>query len=84
MPSPIIEAVTYHHEPWLCSQLAFSVTDAVYVANLIDHQRQAGLADGWAEPINLDYLRLIGVADHLESWQRSHKATLSEELAHVG
>jgi putative nucleotidyltransferase with HDIG domain len=84
LPSPIIEAVTYHHEPWLCSQSAFSVTDAIYIANLIDHQRQSSLADGWSEPINLDYLRPLGVTDQMEGWLRNHKAVLAEELAHVG
>lgn len=84
LPSPIVEAVTYHHEPWLCPQSAFSVTDAIYIANLIDHQRLNNLADGFSETVNLDYLQAFGVAELLESWMRSHKATLAEDLAHVG
>lgn len=84
LPSPIIEAVTYHHEPWLCSQSAFSVTDAVYVANWIDHQRQNSLADGWTEAMNDEYLQSFGVAGQMDSWLHSHKATLAEDLANVG
>lgn len=84
LPSPIIEAVPYHHEPWLCSQSAFSVTDAVYVANWIDHQRQDSLADGWTEPVNIEYLQSFGANEQMESWLRTHKATLAEDLANVG
>jgi putative nucleotidyltransferase with HDIG domain len=84
LPSPIIEAVTYHHEPWLCTQSEFSVTDAVYLANLIDHLRQASLSDGWAEPINEEYLQSFGVVEQIDAWMRVHKATLAEEPVHVG
>jgi putative nucleotidyltransferase with HDIG domain len=84
LPNPIIEAVTFHHEPWLSVQQGFSVTDAIYIANKLDKQRMCSMADGYVEPLDMDYLAERGVADMLPQWQLQHHAVLAEELQNVG
>jgi putative nucleotidyltransferase with HDIG domain len=84
LPNPIIEAVTYHHEPWLAVEEGFSVTDAVYIANNLDKQRICNLADGYAEPLDMEYLTQRGVAEQFPQWQMQHRSIMSEELEHVG
>ncbi len=84
LPNPIIEAVTYHHEPWLSVEQQFSVTDAVYIANHLDKQRMCSLADGFSEPLDMEYLAQRGVAEQFPQWQAQHQAILAEELQHVG
>jgi putative nucleotidyltransferase with HDIG domain len=72
IPNPIIEAATFHHEPWHCLSDEFSIISAVYIADAIDHQFCCGLGDGWREELNMDYLERIGVVDKWPIWAAMH------------
>jgi len=68
IPNTIIEAATFHHEPWQCLSDGFSITSAVYIADAIDHHLCCGLGDGWRENINMAYLEQFGLTDKWHKW----------------
>jgi putative nucleotidyltransferase with HDIG domain len=83
LPNPIIEAATFHHEPWLCPTEKFSVASAVYAANNIDHQLCAWLKTGAAEPPDHDYLEKLSVIQEWPQWRAKHLQVNVEELEYV-
>lgn len=68
IPNTIIEAATFHHEPWQCLSDEFSTTSAVYIADAIDHQLCCGLGDGWREDIDMDCLEQFDLTDKWHKW----------------
>jgi putative nucleotidyltransferase with HDIG domain len=84
IPNTIIEAATFHHEPWLCLSNEFSIIWAVYIANAIDHLLCCGLGDGWYEGIDMDYLERLGVTDKWSQWCGMHLPVEVGEYEYVG
>lgn len=84
IPNTIIEAATFHHEPWQCISDGFSITAAVYIADAIDHQFCAGLGDGWRENIDTDYLEQLGLTDKWHKWRQMLLPVEAGEYAYVG
>jgi len=68
IPNTIIEAATFHHEPWQCLIEGISITSAVYIADIIDHLFCCGLGDGWCEDIDTDYLEQLKLTDKWKKW----------------
>ncbi|HWP84975.1 MAG TPA: response regulator [Terriglobia bacterium] len=71
-PDVITEAVAYHHTPARVPHCAFDVTAAVYVADLLAHECEAATAPSRAlacSPVDLDFLRQLGVDGHYEGWK---------------
>ncbi|MCK5566163.1 MAG: HDOD domain-containing protein [Planctomycetes bacterium] len=83
LPNDIIEAVTYHHEPWHCINTEFSISTAVYAANAIDHYLCCGIGDGWFEGEDVGYLERIGVCDRWSKWQKLHLPIETQEYEYV-
>ena len=79
LPNSIIEAATFHHEPWQCPGDEFSIVSAVYAANVIDHQLCSSCGDGWFEGVNTDYLEQLSVIDRWPQWQKMHLPIEVEE-----
>ena len=84
LPSPIIETVTFHHEPEHCLQPGFSVITAVHVADAIDQELCCQLGGGWPESLRMEYLDKIGVAECVDQWRAIHLPSLEEAPQHVG
>ncbi len=65
LPSPIVEAVAYHHTPGQSFGGEFSPLIAVHAADAIDRSRQ-----GSSEPpLDMAVLRRFGVAHRVEEWR---------------
>lgn len=76
LPDPIIEALTYHHEPSQSGLKDFGVLTAVHVADVLDWQtRQTSLPGGRAE-FDEAYVAEMGLARHMDAW-----AALGQEVA---
>jgi len=84
LPNIIIEAATFHHEPWQCLNDEFTIISAVYLANVIDHQLCCGLGDGLSEGINVDYLEQLGVVDKWPQWEKMCLPVEAGEHEYVG
>jgi HD-like signal output (HDOD) protein len=73
LPSPIVEAVAYHHAPSLIPQQRFDTVAAVYLANVLAHECDHGQPSSDASPLlqetDLPYLDALDVTPHLPAWQ---------------
>ena len=71
LPTPLIEAVAFHHQPALACDKQFGMAGAIHVADALDHARHdaAGQSSGALhETIDRDYLRAVGKLDALPGW----------------
>lgn len=71
---PIVEAVSYHHEPQRCVHREFSPLTAVHAASSIVEAVAAG-----EDPqlhFHFDYLESIGMAERTETWLKLADRTL--------
>lgn len=84
LPNSIIEATTFHHEPWMYYHDQFSVISAVYTANVIDHYLCSGCGDGYSSDVNIEYIDRLGVSERWPAWCRLHLPVEFAELEHVG
>lgn len=68
LPDPIVEAITFHNDPSLCSnQESFSSLTAVHVANYFcEDQDEKTVVD--AQGIDTTHLELLGLTSHMEEW----------------
>lgn len=64
LPSPVVDAITWHHAPIESSTNEFSALTAVHVANhLVQHQTPPEL--------DMTYLTKIGLAERLPVWRNA-------------
>ncbi|MGI8981270.1 MAG: HDOD domain-containing protein [Pirellulaceae bacterium] len=67
IPSSLVEAVAFHHQPAKAQSTGFTALTAVHVANCLSHRDQ----DGQIPPgIDESYLHSIGVLNELPAWRR--------------
>ena len=68
LPTAIVEAVAFHHEPSLAREAGFTPLTAVHLAEVF--QQEYG-ADGVERGIELDvdYLTAVGVMEYVEEWR---------------
>jgi len=69
LPSPIIEAVAFHHQPMKCMADGFGPLTAVYAANILVNEAQTSCGITYSLDIDVDYLEHLGVADQLPKWR---------------
>jgi putative nucleotidyltransferase with HDIG domain len=69
LPNPIVEATAFHHDPSRSLNDSFSALTAVHAANVLVLEKAGGVADGALEPLDLDYLTQVGVADRVAAWR---------------
>jgi len=81
LPDSIVEAVTYHQCPALCTHDGFSPLTLLHAAHAITIEGRAGA--GEPPTADLDYLERLGLKDQFESW-RGLRAEPSAEPALVG
>jgi putative nucleotidyltransferase with HDIG domain len=73
LPTPLVEAVAFHHQPATSADTAFSPLTAVHVADVLAQEK--GRLSGEAAPYALDaaHLARIGAASHLPRWEQTAK-----------
>jgi HD-like signal output (HDOD) protein len=71
LPSVIVEAVAFHHDPSAAGRSAFDVSGAVHVADVLANEMTAPSNDATGRRTMLDgaYLESTGVADRLPAWR---------------
>jgi HD-like signal output (HDOD) protein len=71
LPSVIVEAVAFHHDPSAAGRSAFDVTGAVHVAEVLANEMTSPSNDATGRRTMLDgaYLESTGVADRLPGWR---------------
>lgn len=70
LPSSIIEALAFHHHPFIFGDNSFSPLTAVHVANAMEHEK-ADEDDGEFQPaIDKAYLASMNLKNRLSSWKR--------------
>jgi HD-like signal output (HDOD) protein/CheY-like chemotaxis protein len=74
LPSPIVEAVAYHHCPSEGSSQQFGVLGAVHVANALVHELSLTAAEGAISAegavLDVEYLARLGVAGEIDRWRK--------------
>jgi HD-like signal output (HDOD) protein len=69
LPDPVVDAVAFHHSPSLSTAQAFTPLTAVHIANVLDHDHQAGDSPYAQNQADLDYLAQLGLMDRFAVWQ---------------
>ena len=69
LPSSIVEAVAFHHQPAKCMADGFVPLTAVHVANILVNETQPSCGMTYSLDIDVAYLEHLGVADQLPSWR---------------
>lgn len=69
-PTPIVEAVAFHHNPLGSPNSQFSPLTAVHVGNILASEGAGCLPEGKLEShLSMKYLEQVGVKDRIPSWQ---------------
>lgn len=70
LPCPVVDAITFHHEPGRSRDLAFSPLTAVHIANALDEDAIAREGSAGGRPL-LDghYLAALGLPADAEAWR---------------
>ena len=70
LPSPIVEAVAFHHNPSLYESASFTPLTAVHLANILEHFPEEEVLAQPERFLDVSYLRKIGVLEKLPQWIR--------------
>lgn len=76
LPSSIVEAVAFHHNPSSCPIYTFSLLTAVHVANALVNE---GESTEHHASVDLDYLEALGLNHRLPVWREHCQIALHEE-----
>ena len=69
LPSPIIEALAFHHDPSIYGDNRFSPLTAVHVANALEHEKQDETNDESQPAIDYKYLSGLGMNNRISYWK---------------
>ena len=72
LPSPIVEAVAYHHHPQRIPHDALEAVGIVHIANALAHEHPVNPLGDDALPyqfISGDYVDSLGISDSIAEWQ---------------
>jgi HD-like signal output (HDOD) protein len=67
LPSPIVEAVAWHHAPSECQPVQVSALTAVHVANALENGRASGAAD-LSPLLDRSYLEQLDLLSCVRDW----------------
>ena len=73
LPSTLIEAVAFHHEPNKSQAKEFSILTAVHIANVLTYSDEHRESSKSVDDI---YLQSIGLTNELPAWRRLRQAAL--------
>lgn len=69
LPTPIVEAIAYHHSPSMCGEASFSPLTAVYVANALEHENLNADYNESDTVLDSAYLADLNVNNRLPHWE---------------
>jgi HD-like signal output (HDOD) protein len=68
LPVPIVEAVTFHHEPARCPSMVFSPLAVVHAADALEHEQTPGGVDA---QLDRDFLRDLDLTGKVALWRET-------------
>lgn len=74
LPGPVVECVSYHHNPGRALENAFSPLTAVHAANVLAYDLDQELVPGRPPTFDLDYLARVGRVNRVGLWQEGCRA----------
>lgn len=69
LPTTIVEAVAFHHQPSRSEVATLGPLTAVHVANVFEHELSESKLAGCETQLDLDYLAALGLTDRLDTWR---------------
>jgi HD-like signal output (HDOD) protein len=78
LPVSIVEAVTFHHKPWLLVSNKTGIVPILYIANQLLNMCQFEKDANYPVYLNMDYLQKIGLVDPLDEWVSLAKDTIHQ------
>ena len=80
-PDPVVEAVTFHHNPAESLAEGFQPLAAVHVANALEHRLSTG-GTGRNDGINLAYIQRLGLEGRLSVWEEALQSMTQKGTEH--
>ena len=68
LPVPVVDAVSFHHEPAQCPMPTFGPLTAVHVANVLEHETHSQETSSRTS-LDMDYLDTLGLCHRLDTWR---------------
>lgn len=71
LPTALVEAVAFHHQPSLAGERQFGIAGAIHVADALDYAQHEGAGkptNALQDMIDRDYLREVGKLEALKGW----------------
>lgn len=69
LPTPIVEAVAYHHHPQDCETPGFSALTIVHIANALSHEFTTPAGLPMSGSLERDYLDTLGIGHRVAYWR---------------
>jgi putative nucleotidyltransferase with HDIG domain len=68
LPSPIVDAITFHHRPYTKVKEKPDLLTALYLANGLSNMVQNEMEPNYPAYFNMAYLQRIGLSGNLDEW----------------
>lgn len=69
LPTTIVEAVAFHHQPSRSEVPSLGPLTAVHVANVFEHELSATKIPGCEPKLDLEHLAALGLKDRINPWR---------------
>lgn len=73
LPTPLVEAVAFHHQPATSADTAFSPLTAVHVADVLTQEKGRFSGEGAPNQLDAAHLEQLGATDRLPLWEQAAK-----------
>ena len=75
LPIPIIEAIAYHHSPDRCLEKGFTPLTAVYIANMLEHEKVEADQEETNSRFDHEYISTMHLSGNLLAWREISRNT---------
>lgn len=81
LPSTIVEAVAFHHQPTRSEAATLGPLTAVHVANVFEHELSESKLIGCEPKLDFDYLNALGLTNRLDVWREQAAKLFQSDAA---
>ncbi len=78
LPSHVVEAIGFHHNPRKCLDREFSPLTAVHVGDAFEHERREGKRGELKSRLDSEYLAELAMVDRLPLWQEKCRKSIEQ------
>ena len=79
LPVPLVEAVACHHHPRRCGNPSLCLSGVIHIADALQHSLGTQ-PDAIPSPVDVDYLKFIGMEADYEIWRHEHLQKFHESV----